>query len=51
MKNMQRDTVRGNWDGDWLPNLSGKQATVWPSIMERRNEDQISGEDTNIFLL
>lgn len=26
MKNMQRDTVRGNWDGDWLPNVSGKQA-------------------------
>ena len=23
---MQRDHVRGMWDNDWLPNISGKQA-------------------------
>ncbi len=26
MRNMQRDNVRGMWDSDWLPNVSGKQA-------------------------
>ena len=26
MRNMQRDSVRGMWDSDWLPNVSGKQA-------------------------
>ena len=26
MRSMQRDHVRGMWDSDWLPNISGKQA-------------------------
>ena len=31
MRSMQRDHVRGMWDSDWLPNISGKQAiyTNW----------------------
>jgi hypothetical protein len=28
MRNMQRDHVRGMWDSDWLPNISGKQVSA-----------------------
>jgi hypothetical protein len=31
MRNMQRDSVRGMWDSEWLPNVSGKQVT-WHAV-------------------
>lgn len=28
MRNMQKDSLRGMWDNDWLPTISGKQVKL-----------------------
>ncbi len=46
LKQLQRDTVRHNWEKDWIPTVAGKQAAY--SALAQFFQSQVCGENKKV---